>query len=164
MVLTRGATFYDSDFWRWMMAGLTGDVTGIRFALPLPGINVGGYTPRRMLMLVQFFTRSPVNIGEVGGALVEAGLLMTGAAFSGGSMVNNLLEAAVVGTASALISAAAPGAFEFAARIPARAWLLHQCMPARYKVGGDFDAMSSAVSIMELELAVEMVEEISLAG
>jgi hypothetical protein len=56
------------------------------------------------------------------------------------------------------------GPFEFTARLPAKAWLLHGCLPARYKAGSDFDAGSSAVSLQQLEIAVEMVEEISLVG
>ena len=166
ITLSRGVTFYDSDFWRWMMAALTGDMTGIKFTIPgIPvgiGLQVGGYTPRRMLMLVQFFTRSPINPGAGGEAAIEAGLFLTAAGLTGAGLSSVLSLNAVLLAASAALTAAAPGAFEFAARIPAKAWLLHQCLPARYKVGGDFDALSSAVSIAELELAVEMVEEVSL--
>jgi hypothetical protein len=166
ITMTRGVTFYDSDFWRWIMAALTGDMTGIKFNIGIAptGMPIGGYTPRRMLMLVQFFTRSPVNPGAVGTAALEAGLFATGAALTGASMLSVLSVGTLEFGAAALLSAFGVGPFEFAARIPARAWLLHNCMPARYKPSGDFDAMSSALSIAELEMAVEMVEEISLAA
>jgi phage tail-like protein len=48
-------------------------------------------------------------------------------------------------------------------RTPGRAWLLHGCLPTRYKAGSDFDATASDVSIQELELAPEHVDEITLA-
>ena len=54
------------------------------------------------------------------------------------------------------------GGFEFARRLPGRAWLLKECEPARYKPGTDFDGMSQEVSIAELELAFEEFEEFSL--
>ena len=166
IVLTQGATWYNSDFWRWMMSALTGNMSGERFNIGvIPGLlTVGGYTPRRQLMLVQFFTRSPFDVGTAGEVLIDAGLFLTAEGLTGGSALTALTVAAATAASGALLALAAPGAFEFAARIPARAWLLHQCMPARYKAAGDFDAQSSAVSITELELAVEMVEEISLAG
>ena len=64
-----------------------------------------------------------------------------------------------VGTVNSLQSA-----ISFTApKIPARAWLLKGCIPTRYKSGGDFDAASGQISIMELEVAVESMEEISLA-
>jgi hypothetical protein len=56
------------------------------------------------------------------------------------------------------------GPFEFAPRLPAKAWMLYGCMPSRYKAGSDFDASSSEISIMELELAVEAFDEISLSS
>ncbi len=49
-------------------------------------------------------------------------------------------------------------------RIPGRAWMLFECFPTRYKVASDFDATSSDVSIMELDLAIDYIEEIGLAA
>ena len=163
MTLQRGIVFYDSDFWRWMIAALTGDMTGLRFGTGPINLPIGGYTPRRNLMLVQFFTRSPFSPGNVGTAAIEGTLFGLGAAFTGSLASVASLGTAVFGAAS-LLSGLGVGPFEFAARLPAKAWFLHQCMPARYKTSQDFDALSSAMSIAELEIAVEMVEEISLAG
>lgn len=168
MTLTRGIVFYDSDFYRWMISAVTGDMSGLKFG-NLLAIPIGGYTPRRMLMLVQFFTRTPVNLNNTLGAaastVVELGLFAAGAAMTGGNALSGALIAGLeVGLTAGLSALGAGGAVEFAARLPARAWLLHNCMPARYKASQDFDAASSGLSIAELELAVEMVEEFSLAA
>lgn len=168
MTLTRGVVFYDSDFYRWMMASITGDMTGIKWG-SLLAIPVGGYTPRRMLMLVQFFARAPVNLnstlGSAATTVVELGLFATGAAMTGGNALSGAIIAGLeVGLTAGLSALGAGGAVEFAARLPARAWLLHNCVPTRYKVSQDFDALSSQLSIAELELTVEMLEEFSLAA
>jgi hypothetical protein len=171
MTLTRGVTFYDSDFWRWMISALTGNMTGIHIG-PI-NVQVGGYTPRRYLMLIQFMAH-PGSLAGVGGpnagsiigsSLTQLAFFGLGAALTGASLSSVFsLEGAITGAAGLLSAAGVGGAFEFVSRLPAKAWLLHQVMPARYKVGGDFDALSSAISIAELEIAVEMVEEISLAA
>jgi phage tail-like protein len=49
-------------------------------------------------------------------------------------------------------------------KIPGKAWMLLQCLPIRYKVASDFDATSHEVSIMELEISVERVEEFAIAA
>jgi len=119
----RGVTFYDSDFWRWTVAGLSGGTT----------ISVGGASYRRNFVLIHFFARNPI-----------AGLAGT-AVPSSGTALNF-------------------GPFEFALRIPAKAYLLKGCIPARWKSGNDFDATDGSVSIAELDFTCEMVEEISLGG
>lgn len=48
-------------------------------------------------------------------------------------------------------------------RVPGRAWLLHDCLPTRYKSGSDFDGSSSDVSIQELEVQPEYVTEMTIA-
>lgn len=55
------------------------------------------------------------------------------------------------------------GVTSIAERTPGRAWLLHGCLPTRYKAGSDFDASSSDVSIAELEITPEHIDEITLA-
>lgn len=55
------------------------------------------------------------------------------------------------------------GITSLAERTPGRAWLLHGCLPTRYKAGSDFDATASDVSIAELEISPEHVDEITLA-
>ena len=55
------------------------------------------------------------------------------------------------------------GITSLAERTPGRAWLLHGCIPTRYKAGSDFDASASDVSIAELEISPEHIDEITLA-
>ena len=47
-------------------------------------------------------------------------------------------------------------------RIPARAWVLRDCIPTRYKAGSDFDALGSDISIAELTLRPYLIDEISM--
>lgn len=43
-----------------------------------------------------------------------------------------------------------------------RMWLLSGCVPARYKPGSDFDANNSDVSIQELSIDIESMQQINL--
>lgn len=165
MTLERGCTFYDSDFWRWMLASISGDLSNSKLGFGPVSLKVGGITPRRTLMLVQFMTRMPFKLPEGTDAVVaiatKTALSATAVGLAGGS----LLDVGAAAAQSAIFATlAALGPFEFAARLPAKAWLLHGAIPSRYKTTGDFDASSHAVSIQQLELAVEMVEEISLTA
>lgn len=45
---------------------------------------------------------------------------------------------------------------------PARAWLMKDCLPVRYKPGSDFDALGGEVSIAELTVRPYQVDEFSL--
>ena len=56
-----------------------------------------------------------------------------------------------------------PAAAVIAQKIPGRAWMLHGSLPTRYKSGGDFDANSGEVSVQELEVQPEYVEELTVA-
>ena len=47
------------------------------------------------------------------------------------------------------------GLVEFDFRLPAKAWLLKNCVPARYKGGMDFDAMSTQPSLQQLDIEYE---------
>jgi len=163
MVLERGATFYDSDFWKWMICGLTGDMSMDKFGIGALSLQQGGLTPRRTLLLVQFFSRSPLPLtgaaATAASALTPIAIEALGASLTGNVSPAGLLSGAVAGALGAL-----GGQFEVAARIPAKAWLIYGAIPVRYKAAGDFDAMSSAISIQPLELAIEMIEEVSLAA
>jgi len=53
-------------------------------------------------------------------------------------------------------------AWESAAFVPGKAWMLFDCIPTRYKAGTDFDAMGGEVSIAELEVQPWAFSEISL--
>lgn len=157
VTLTRGTRFFDSDFWNWMMAAVTGD-TGTPAINFRPGSkSLGGPSPRRDLLLVHFFRNFPLPLGPVP---TEASRIA--ASVSAG--------AATAGLVGAFGDAAQAGLFASSAfregvpKLPARAWLLGGCIPTRYKPGSDFDATSGQVSIMELEIAIESLEEIGLAA
>lgn len=160
LTLTKGATFLDADFYRWTLAALHGDTRGVRFNEGI-ALEVGGPTPRRTLVLIQFFPRSPFNNPDHTAQAAGLGLTALGVAITAlGNIESNpaaLFRGAAGGAASVL------GPFE-APRIPARAWLLQGCLPVRYKPGGDLDATDDSISMMELEIAVEQIEQVSLSS
>lgn len=166
MTLTRGVTFFDSDFWRWTLAAVTGNTENFRIGL-LPQLPIGGPSPRRKLVLVHFFTHAPL-----GNLMANAASLLTAGPRA---LTNTLTGSDTAGVVSRDHRAGKTrkfsgarrlgiGPFEFVDRLPAKAWLLHGCIPTRFKSGGDLDASSGEISIAELEIAPEMIEEISLAS
>jgi len=42
--------------------------------------------------------------------------------------------------------------------------MLFGCLPHRYKVAGDFDATAGEVSIMELDLCIDRMEEFAMTA
>jgi len=182
MTLQRGALFYDSDFYRWIKTAVSGDTEDFQSkqyglsltigggalsegigenvgtaALALASVGglfgfprIGGVTYRRDLLLVQTFAHYGLGNAGLGFGILLAGLFggptLTGAATALGAALD-------FGGLGAKVD-----------RLPARAWKLKSCIPTRYKVASDFDAMSSEVSIMELDIEVEQFTEVSLAG
>lgn len=163
VTLTRGLSFEDADFWRWINMAVTGNTySGFGSSL------FGGPTYRRHLLIIQYFPHiffpklsgaggdllaqglaAGANVGIYAGAAALAGVDMsisTSLSLAGAPLMNNI------------------GPFEFAARIPARAFLLKDCLPIRYKAAQDFDANSSGISVAELELSVDVFEEIALSA
>lgn len=175
MTLTRGTAFYDSDFWRWMRATLEGN-TNLSSTVPNNSFfraQIGGPTPRRVLVLVHFFSRNPFGTGKLGtvagiGAVTALAGVIGGSAMAGtgvGALKGGLIAAGQVGLgtiASSLGKKYGIGPFEFAARVPAKAFILSGCIPTRYKVASDFDAKSSEISIAELDIEIEVMEEVGL--
>jgi hypothetical protein len=167
ITLERGVAWYDSDFWRWTLATMSGDLSSAKLGIGPISLKIGGITPRRTLLLVQFMARPMLHgaAGVVASTLLQGGLAAGGAALAGagaGDVLASGLTTALIGGIGTALGALGIGPFEFAARIPAKAWLLHGALPVRYKPGGDFDASSSAISIMQCELAIEMMEEVAL--
>ncbi len=157
ITLTRGVTFANSDFWRWIVASIMGD-TEWRLKLPFfPPSRVGGPSPRRQLVLVHFFVRNPLSSLAGAAAAIVGGSLDTANAISGAFAVANPVVSALDAVFGGL-------GLDIAARIPARAYVLHGCLPTRYKTGSDFDARSGEISIAELDLKPELVEEITLTS
>jgi hypothetical protein len=157
MTLTRGVTFFDSDFWRWTLAAVTGNTENFRIGL-LPFLPIGGPSPRRKLVLVHFFTHSPVE------GLFDAATSLATGGFVEEAPISVRSVNPFTGKVRKRPGRVGVGPFEFIERLPAKAWLLHGCIPTRFKSGSDFDARSSEISIAELEVAPEMIEEISLAS
>jgi len=58
---------------------------------------------------------------------------------------------------------AMPAAAILGQMIPARGWFLSGSLPTRYKAGGDHDANSGDVSVQELEVQPEYVDELTVA-
>jgi hypothetical protein len=171
ITLTQGMTFYNSDFWRWTTNALSGDMNDQK---ALGFIPVGGPTFRRHLMLIQYFARISFKLG-VGDDTADdiiagaASTLLTGiiageAAGTGGNSTAATAGVAAGAGIAAALGAAGVGPFEFAARVPAKMWILKDCIPIRWKSGNDFDAQSNAISVGELELAVEVVEEFAMGA
>lgn len=162
----RAASMFDSDFYDWIMLTIQGD-NGFDDSERLSKILSAGRTsPRRNLLIVQF---SNINIGSIDerndrdqrsrdGGNIAAGL--AGAALLGSLVA---LGGVAVGAAGAAgLAGATVGPFAFASRLPARAWLLSNCLPVRYKSSTDFDASSASMSLQELEVQPESISEYSL--
>lgn len=83
---------------------------------------------------------------------------------SGGGL-GQIVAGAGIGALSGGLGGAAGGAILGSFidnRIPARVWMLHDCVPTRYKAGTDFDASSGAISVQELEVQPEHVVEVTV--
>jgi hypothetical protein len=94
---------------------------------------------RRTLLLVQFFPRVPF-LDTTGTQPSANGVL--------GAVLESILPAPVQG----------------GVKIPARGWLLKECVPTRYKAASDFDATDGNVSLMELEVQPTKIVEIALGA
>jgi T4-like virus tail tube protein gp19 len=163
ITLTRGASWIDSDFYSWATAALKGTTGGL--TSPIPGaLSLGGVTPRRNLLLVWFFSRNAFGSSAAAAAAILGGVAALGAAGSAGGGVGSVISSAATAGATAAAGAMTAGPFEFAARLPAKAYILKNCLPGRYKPGSDFDAQSGSISIQELDVTMEGFEEISLAS
>lgn len=161
----RAAFTFDSDFYEWIIFALHGNIDfqdGGTLGKVANVLTSGGRsTPRRNVLVIQF---SRINFGDLkADSLIGAGAAAGAAAVAG--TLTGLIGGAGLGAAAgaAIIgSAAGMGPFEFATRLPGRAWLLNNCLPIRYKSGSDFDASSGQISLQELEVQPEYVEEFSL--
>ena len=160
VTLSRGSHWIESDFYKWILSAIQGD-TGGRSAFGETAGALGGATPRRDLLLVQFMSRSP--FGSTGTAIAAATgvAAVTGvaAALSGSVGVSTVVSGGAAAGAAAL---GGFGPIEFAARVPAKAWMLYNCIPTRYKAGTDLDASSGEISINQLDVEVEYFDEIGL--
>jgi len=146
IVLRRGASFGDTEFYRWIVTGIRGDPSAHAASRVLGGLAAPTPYVRRDLLLVHFMPRLPfvaVNTNLTSGANRVG---------SQGGAVGSLLQALL------------PAPFEGGIRVPARAWLLKGCVPTKYQAASDFDATNSQVSVMELTVQPEHLSEINLGS
>lgn len=152
MVLAKGVSMYNSDFWRWILGGLSGynDSEGASIGIPVLGEMPLSPGRRRNLLLIQ------------SSGISFKGLL---AAIRNGSVREKILgatlmpAAAVTAAASATASLLSSGEADLnLLGVPGRSYMLFDCLPVRYKAAGDFDANSSLVSVEELEISYTRFE------
>lgn len=162
ITLQRASHWIDSDFYKWILTTIEGNTGGGS----LLSSSLGGVTPRRDLLLIHFMSRSPLGSPGTQIAAAAGTAALTGlAASAAGNIPISPAQIAGIGLAAGTAAAGGRlGPFEFAARIPAKAWMLYGCVPVRYKPGSDFDASSGAISIMDLDVEVEYFDEIGLAA
>ena len=167
VTLIRASKWFDADFYKWMMVALFGNTGGVSGSNALA---VGGATPRRDLLLVHFMSRNPISDPSAQATAAGLGLLAlqgTATAITGGIAGAGGVGALTTlgaGIAAGVGASASLGPFEVAPRLPAKAWVLYGCLPARYKAAGDFDGSDSSISLQELEIAVEHWDELTLGG
>ena len=161
ITMKRGCTVYDRDFYNWMMHTLLGksqsSVQGL-INTGLDFISSGSInpSPRRNLLLIQYFPRNPVaSLSGLSDAIrnmnSDPSISGNKAGYSTASFQSNQAEE---------IGVFGPkGIIDF---IPARMFILYNCIPSRYKVSQDFDAKVSDVSIQELTLEYEMIEQVTM--
>lgn len=178
ITLTRGATVWDKDFYNWIIHTISGESPGesgqggllantvnAAFGAGVAGSAHSNPSPRRNLLLVQFFPRNPF-FDDVASALALTG--QTVGDISSGTTAGLGLRVAAqnlnnaqdrIQSLSNTISFGPPSLITL---IPARAWVLYNCIPSRYRASQDFNARSSDVSLMELTVEPEDIEEILL--
>jgi hypothetical protein len=135
ITFARGAAPWDSDFYDWINNAIYGGDQN-----RIGSVVSDSSFIRRDIVIVHFTRIDPLYTisRSVGG---------TGTSFAN---PDNLADLGGLGPVEVL------------SKIPGRAWLLHSCLPTRYKAGTDFNAQAGAISIMELTCKVEYVEEFSL--
>ena len=160
ITLTRGIQFYDSDFYRWVQRAIEGR-----------GMI------KRDLMLVHYFNISAVTLGtQIQESPKLLGSLGIMAGMQAAMMTKILMEAPVGGaqvfaaqtggiqnTATGNLMGSYAPPVDHAPRFPAKAWILRKCLPTRWKGASDFDAMSSDISIAELGIQPNRIEELAVA-
>lgn len=167
VMFERASTMFDADFYDWIIYTIHGNKDfeeGGTLGKVTSFLSGGGRTTfRRTIIVVQF---ARINLGK----LVESDnpLVRTGPAIGGaaaGAIAGDIIggaTGAAQGAAFSALAVAGLGPFQFATRLPARAWVLHGCIPIHYKATTDLDAASGQVSLQELEVQPEYIEELSL--
>lgn len=162
ILFQRAASPFDSDFYDWITHTIYGSkVSGSGGSLshaivPSLGNKSGDSSWRRKLVIIQF---TGISVNPAGGPGALEGAAVQAAIVALGALRASEGESIGIGVTATL---GALGPFEFSPKLPARGWVLHGCLPVNYKAASDFDANSGAVSLMDLEVQPEYVEEWSL--
>ena len=153
ITLQRGARIWDHDFYNWIMHAITGSSLGAQGGGGLVARAAAGFnenvSPRKNLLLVQYFPRNP--IAEAAETL-QSSFALDQDNFNRGDDFR----------ADKALNIFNFGPQSLVALIPARAWILYDCVPSKYKVSQDFNAKSAEISLMELTLETEGFEELAL--
>jgi hypothetical protein len=168
ITFTRAASLYDSDFYDWIYQAIYGttaakDIDPSRFTSTLAKVNGG---VRRNILIFQF-ARVNLAAGDSTAGRVAAGAAIGAVVGAAAGGLSGAVAGAGVGVGAGIAGGLSGGAipvgpFTYAAWLPARAWLLHECVPVSYSSGSDFDANSGAISLMNLTIAPEYIEEYSM--
>jgi len=148
ITLQRGVSAFNSDFWRWIVSCQQGNKNTAATALEF---IKGAFYPsakRRNIMILHL---SGMSFDAVKDALRSGGTdAIRGGLYSPAGAITRALEE---------VSSTAGMADIGLKSIPAKAYILRGCLPVRYKVGSDFDATASDVSLEELEITYHHFEE-----
>lgn len=146
LTFTRGSAPWDSDFYDWIMHAAfgtrdlipDGKFPGAVAALnrASQGIFASESNYRRNIVVVQFTRIDPAYT------------------LSGGSV--SLADPDNLSTLGGI------GPLSVVSKIPGKAWMLHNCIPTRYKSGTDMNADNPQISIAEIDVACQYIEEYSL--
>jgi hypothetical protein len=175
ITLTRAAKWYDSDFYKWIMATLSGN-TGGRGSGTHRSLAIGGATPRRTLLLVNFLAHSPLPTGGAAEAASAAGLLaiqgtvtgMVGGAQSlGPGFIGGALATGAAAAGTALGTSFGPA--EFAPRLPAKAWVLYDCLDEETEILSEegwvgSDDVGEGSLVYSLNVDMEKIELVPVDG
>ena len=172
----RAATLFDSDFYDWVNVaiygtqpeteGIVGKISGAISGIANKLLGASASRVRRNIMILQYTSINNPTIAAAVffGLAASAGSVGVAAGLAGAGAANGAVHGALhIGTdgvggaiSGSVSSSAAPF---FGGRIPARAWMLHNCIPISYTAASDFDAKSGEVSLVGLDVQPEYIEE-----
>lgn len=165
VTFTKGVSTFNSDFWRWTIACLAGNpaagfsvssaieaLAGWKGRIPAKRRNlmIMHFAPFDLMGLLEEMKNPEASVSGVVGAAKSAALLAVAGAAQG---LDKVISMATKGFADIGIE-----------YVPAKIYMLIDCLPIRYKPASDFDAATSAVSFEELEVTCERFEEFALTA
>lgn len=142
LTFTRGVAPWDGDFYDWIARWVYGSydsVSSVNKVIRQALNSDTEFDLRRDIVLVHFTRIDPIYT-------ISRSISGTGTTI----------------TQDDLAGLGGIGPFSVLTKIPGKAWRLRGCVPLRYKAGSDFDAQQAAMSIGELEIQPESIEEFNL--